>query len=118
MLLSFQICRDVCHAATSPEIKQGKDEHPDKINEVPVQAGDFDYLVMSLPAREKAAPFDIEIAPPNHSLERRQENPPDRYVGAMKSGDHEKARTKLCRAPRVAPGTDALHEQFGPFESL
>src|SRR6266478_6652345 len=38
--------RCVCHAPTSPKIKKGKDEHPHKIDEVPVQAGDFDDLVM------------------------------------------------------------------------
>src|ERR1700753_1454316 len=90
MLPSFQICRDICHVATSPEIKQGKDEHPHKIDEVPVQAGDFDDLVMSFPAREKAAPLDIEISPPNLSRDGDQENHTDRYVGAMESGDHEK----------------------------
>src|SRR6266705_641205 len=89
MLLSFQLYRDVCHAATSPEIKQGKDEHPHKIDEVPVQAGDFDDLVMPFPAREKAAPFDIEISPPNLSRDGDQENHADRHVGAVEASDHE-----------------------------
>src|SRR5258708_25873763 len=89
MLLCFQMYRDVCHAATSPEIKQGKDEHPHKIDEVPVQTGDFDDLVMPFPAREKTAPFDIEISSPNLSRDGDQENHADRHVGAVEAGDHE-----------------------------
>src|ERR1700682_6273855 len=91
MLLSFQMYRCVCHAATSPEIKKGKDEHPHKIDEVPVQAGDFDDLVMPFPAREKTAPFDIEVAAPNLSRNGDQEDHTDRHVGAMEARDHEKA---------------------------
>src|ERR1700724_2794324 len=91
MLLSFQIYCDVCHAATSPEKKKGKEEPPHKIDEVPVQAGDFDDLVMPFPAREKAAPFDIEISPPNLSRDDDQENHADRHVGAVEASDHEKA---------------------------
>src|SRR5882672_8185751 len=98
--------RCVCHAPTSPEIKKGKDEYPDKIDEVPVQAGDFDDLVMPLPAREKAAPFDVEVSPPDLSRDGDQENYADRHVGAVEAGDHEEARTKLRRAPGVAPGPD------------
>src|SRR6516162_10005425 len=40
--------RSVCHVPASPQIKEGKDEHPHQIDEVPVQAGDFDDLVMPL----------------------------------------------------------------------
>src|SRR6266705_3874749 len=109
-LLRFQMYRDVGHAATSPEIKKRKDEHPHKIDEVPVQAGDFDDLVIPLPAREKTVPSDIEVSPPNLSRDGDQENHADRHVGAVEASDHEKARTKLRRAPRVAPGADALHD--------
>src|SRR5258708_32883116 len=106
MLLPFQRYCDVCHAATSPEIKKGKDEHPHKIDEVPVQASDFDDLVMPLPAREKTTPFDIEVSPPNLSRDSDQENHADRHMGALEAGDHEKAYTKLLRAPRLSPRTD------------
>src|ERR1700686_2554824 len=91
MLLSFQMYRCVCHAPTSPEIKKGKDEHPHKIDEVPVQAGDFDDLVVPLPAREKAGSFDIEVSPPNLSSDDDKENHADRHVGAVEASDHEKA---------------------------
>src|ERR1700730_916577 len=91
MLLSFQMYRYVCHAATSPEIKKGKDEHPHKIDEVPVQAGDFDDLVMSFAAREKTAPCHVELPPPNLSRDGDQENHADRHVGAVEACDHEKA---------------------------
>src|SRR5260370_797243 len=91
VLLRFQMYRDVCHAATSPEIKKRKDEHPHEIDEVPVQAGDFDDLVMPFPAREKAAPFDVDVSPPNLSRNGDQEDHADRHVGAVEAGDHEKA---------------------------
>src|SRR5260370_16269935 len=64
-LLPFDMYRYVCHAPTSPKVKKGKDEHPHEIDEVPVQAGDLDDLVIPLPAREKAAPFDVDVSPPN-----------------------------------------------------
>src|ERR1700739_3539636 len=90
VLLRFQMYRDVCHAATSPEIKKRKDEHPHEIDEVPVQAGDFDDLVLPFPAREKTASFNIEVSPPNLSRDGEQENHADRHVGAVEAGDHEK----------------------------
>src|ERR1700737_4414869 len=90
-LLSFDMHCCVCHAPTSPKIKKGKDEHPHKIDEVPVQAGDFDDLVMPLPARKKAALFDIEVSPPDLSRDGDQENHADRHVGAGEARDHEKA---------------------------
>src|SRR5215467_11926824 len=92
-LLPFQMYRDVCHAATSPEIKKRKDEHPHEIDEVPVQAGDLDDLVVPFPAREEAAPFDIEISPQDLSRNGDQEDHADRHVGAMEAGDHEEACT-------------------------
>src|SRR5258708_21074785 len=90
-LLPFYVHRCVCHAPTSPKIKKGKDEHPHKIDEVPVQAGDFDDLVVPLPAREKTAPFHIEVSPPNLSRDGYQENHSDRHLGAVEASDHEKA---------------------------
>src|ERR1700722_6194681 len=90
MLLPFQMYRCVCHTATSPEIKKRKNEHPHKIDEVPVQASDFDDLVLPFPAREKTAPFDVEVSPPNLSSDGDQENHADRHVGAVEPGDHEK----------------------------
>src|ERR1700733_9865530 len=90
MLLPFQMYRCVCHAATSPEIKKREDEHPHEIDEMPVQAGNFDDLVLPLPAREKTASFNIEVSPPNLSRNGDQENHADRHVGTMEAGDHEK----------------------------
>src|ERR1700738_5002667 len=90
-MLSFYMYRCVCHAPTSPKVKKGEDEHPHKIYEVPVQAGDFDDLVMPLPAREKAVPFDIEVSSPNLSRDGDQEDNADRHMGAVEASDHEKA---------------------------
>src|SRR5229473_8715950 len=91
MLLPVQMYRCVCHAPTSPKVKKGKNEHPHKIDEVPVQAHDFDDLVIPPPAREKAASFDIEVSPPNLSRDGDQENHAYRHVGAVEARDHEKA---------------------------
>src|SRR6185295_1922062 len=113
-LLPFQMYRYVCHAMTSPEIKKGKDEHPHEIDEVPVQAGDFDDLVVSFPAREEAAPFDVEVSPPDLPRDGDQEDHADRDVSAVEAGDHEETCTKLRRAPRIAPGPDTHHDQLGP----
>src|SRR5258708_33312897 len=101
-LLPFDMYRCVCHAPTSPKIKKGKDEYPHKIDEVPVQAGDFDDLVIPPPAREKAASFDVEVSPPSLARDGDQENHADRHVGAVEACDHGKSRAKLRRAPRVA----------------
>src|SRR6516225_8000170 len=102
--------RSVCHVPASPQIKEGKDEHPHEVDEVPVQTGDLDDLVMPLAAREEAAPFDIEVSPQHLSRDRDQENHADRHMGAVEAGDQEEARTKLRRAPGVAPRPDALHD--------
>src|SRR6516162_9960904 len=114
--LPFHMYCCVCHAPTSPEIEKCKDEHPHEIDEVPVQAGDLDDLVIALPTREKAAPLDIEISSKNLSCDCEQENHADGHVCAVEAGDHEKACAKLRRAPRIAPGPDAFHDQLGPFE--
>src|SRR6202043_1474343 len=106
----------VCHAPTSPKVEKGKDEHPHKIAEVPIQSGDFDDLVVPLPAREEAAPFDVEISPQNLASDGDQENHADRHVGAVETGDHEKAGAELLRHPRVTPRPDALPDLLGPFE--
>src|ERR1700745_303791 len=55
----------VCHVLTSPQIEKRKDEHPHKIDEVPVQAGDFDDLVIALTAFEKNPFFKIKVSPLN-----------------------------------------------------
>src|SRR5690348_14989348 len=99
VLLRFQMYRDICHSATSPEIKQRKDEDPHQIDEVPVKAGDFDDLVLPFPAREKTAPSDVEVSAKNLSRNDDQEDHADRHVGAVEAGDHEKARPELRRSP-------------------
>src|SRR3990170_5225191 len=117
-LLSRYMYHCVRHAPTSPKIKKGKDKHPHEIDEVPVQAGDFDDLVMPLPAREKAGPFGIEISPPDLSRDGDQEDHAERHVSAVEAGYHEKACTKLRRTPGVFPGPHSFHDQLGPLESL
>src|ERR1700758_2588117 len=94
MLLSFQMYCDVCHAATSPEIEKGKDEHPHKIDEVPVQAHDFDDFVAPLPAREKAWHFAVEVSAQHFSRSDDQEDHSERHMGTVEARDHEKAGAK------------------------
>src|ERR1700730_12024634 len=93
-----------------PKIKKCKDEHPDKIDEVPVETHGFDDLVASLSAGEKASPSAFEIPPPNFSRNDEQENHADRHVSAVEARDQEKARAKLGRAPGVAPRPDPFQD--------
>src|SRR3954466_11511777 len=97
MLLRPRMYRDVCHGATSPEIKKRKDEHPHEIDEVPVQARDFDDLVVPFPALAKTTPFDIEISPQNLSRNDDQEDHADGHVRTVKASGHEEASPVLLR---------------------
>src|SRR5262249_9820940 len=102
VLLPFDVCDCcLCHGP-SPKIEKGKDEHPHQVNEVPVQAHDFDVLVVSLPAGEKASRFAVEVSTQHLSRNDDQEDHSNRHMGAVEAGDHEKTGAKLVRAPRVA----------------
>src|SRR6267378_5656291 len=108
----------VCGHFPSPKIEDCEDEYPNQIDEVPIQAHDFDDLVFSLPAGHKARPLVIQIAPYDLYGHDDQENHADRNVGAMETRDHEEGRAELRRPQGVAPGTYPLvHDQLGPFES-
>src|SRR5271166_1348155 len=102
----------------SPEIEKCKDKHPYQIYEVPVETQDLDDLVIALSAGKEAASPAVEISPPNFSGDDDQEDHSDRHVRAVKARDHEKARAKLHRAPRIAPGSNSFPDQLGPLESL
>src|SRR5688572_2499619 len=94
---------------TSPEIKQRKDEHPNQIDEVPVQAGDLDDLVISgalVAPLQDPGRNDAQV---DHA---------DGDVQSVKAGDHEERRAELRRAPRVAPRTHAFVDQLAPLEDL
>ena len=104
----------VCGHFPSPKIENCEDEDPDQIDEVPIQAHDFDDLVFTLPAGHEARPLVIQIAPYNLCCHDEKENHADRHVSAVETRDHEKSRAKLRRAQGVAPGTYTLmDDQIG-----
>src|SRR4030095_2390346 len=103
---------------TSPKIEKGKDEHPHQIDEVPVQAHDFDDLIVPLPAGEKASRFAVEVSTQHFSRNDDQEDHSERHMGAVEARNHEKAGAKLVRAPRVAPRPHPFHDKLGPLESM
>jgi hypothetical protein len=74
---------------TSPQIEKGEDKNPYEIDEMPVKAGNFHNLVVSLSARKKASALTIEITAPDLSRNDDPENHPDGHVGAVESGNHE-----------------------------
>ena len=49
------VYRCFSHVCLSPQIKECEDEHPDQIDEMPVETHDLDAFVVALAAREKAA---------------------------------------------------------------
>src|SRR3954451_20640056 len=55
----------LCHVSSLPQVEKCEDENPDEIDEVPVQAGDLDDLVVPLAAGEEAPPLDVEIPAPD-----------------------------------------------------
>src|SRR5207249_11739190 len=97
----------------SPKIEKGKDEHPHQIDEVPVQAHDFDDLVVPFPAGEEASRFAVEVSTQHLSRHDDQEDHSDRHMGAVEARDHEETGAKLLRAPRVAPRTHPFYDQLG-----
>jgi hypothetical protein len=75
---------------TSPQIEKSKDEYPDQIDEMPVETGDFDDLVMAFSAGEKPTFFGVEISPPDLAGNDNKEDDANRDVGSMESCNHEK----------------------------
>src|SRR3954451_17689973 len=118
VLLYLGVYHCLCHVLSSPEIEEGKDEHPTQINEVPVKAHDLADLVVAPAAGEIAALATVEVATKDLTRDDQQEDHADRHVGAVEARDHEEARAELRRSPRVAPGPDPLQDQLGPLESL
>src|SRR5262249_22604983 len=118
VVLHSNVCHCLSHAPTSPQIKESEDEDPHEIDEVPVQAHDFDDLVVASSAREKAASLYVKIAAPDLSRDDDQEDHTDGHVRTVEARDHEEARAELRRAPRIFPGPHALHDQLRPLEGL
>ncbi len=89
-----------------------------KIDEVPVQAHRLDDLVVAAASCHESRSLVVEVSAPDLDRNDDEEDDADRHVRAVEAGDHEKGRAELRRAPRVAPGTDALRDELGPFERL
>src|ERR1700682_1315759 len=80
-----------------PKIKNGEDEYPHQIDEVPIQAHRFDDLVVTSPAGQEAWPLLVQVSAQYLDRHDDQENHADRHVRAVKPGDHEKTRAELSR---------------------
>ena len=72
---------------------------------MPVQAGDFDDLVI-------AAPFFVE-APFDPGGNNQQIDYAGAYMQPVKTRDHEKGRAELCRSHRIAPGPHGASTKNG-----
>src|SRR3979490_2617469 len=101
-------CASACATIPSPKIENCEDEYPNQIDEVPIQAHDFDDLVFTLPAGHEARPLVIQISTNALCGHDDQENHADRHVRAMEPRDHEKGRAELGRPQGIAPGTYPL----------
>src|SRR5215218_8228628 len=101
---------------TSPEIEECENEDPDEVDEVPVEARDFDDLVISSSAREEPTRASVEIAAPNFAGDDEQKDHADRHVGTVEPGDHEEAGAELRGAPGVPPRPHSLEDQLRPLE--
>jgi hypothetical protein len=87
------------------QINHGKNEHPNEINEMPVQAAHFHMLGGVLPF-SKTPGDDCQISDT------------DRDVKHVKAGEAEKRAAKQRHAPGISPRSDALAEQRYPFRGV
>src|SRR5918998_1537872 len=101
-----------------PEIEQREDEHPDQVDEVPVEANDLAPLVAPLRGGKEAPPLPVEVPAPDLARDDEQEDHADRHVRAVEARDHEEGRAELGGAPRVLPRPDPLVDQLAPLEGL
>src|ERR1700746_261748 len=82
-------------ACNVEEVDHGDDEHPDQVDEVPVQGPDFDVVGLV------TAPFVAE------SHDRKGDHATD-HVSQVQAGDCEEGRPKQGRPPGVLKETDAF----------
>ena len=77
---------------------------------MPVEARDLDNLV---------AARAVFVKPAFHTKrDNEQIDNTGGHVQTVESGDHEEARTELCRAKRVLPWTHAFGNEFRPLVRL
>src|SRR6266404_7578578 len=110
MLLTFgTLVSGDCFHVSLPEIKECENEYPHQVDEMPIQARNLHGLI---------APLAVIKSSPNPESDDSQVNHARRDVQAVEPGDHEKRRSKLRRAPGIAPGTNSFRDELGPLECL
>src|SRR5882757_9466237 len=111
MLLAFGTCVSggCFHVSLLPKIKECEDEYPHQIDEMPIQPRNLDGLI---------APLAVIKSSPDPASYDSQVNHARRDVQAVETGDHEKRRSKLRRAPGIPPGTNSFRDELGPLERL
>src|ERR1700685_3215193 len=87
------------------QINHGENEHPNEVNEMPVEAAHFHVLGRVLPF-SKTPGDDCTICDA------------DRYVKHVKAGKAEKCAAKQRHASGMSPGSGALAEQRYPFRGV
>src|SRR5688572_11766214 len=74
------------HVCLSPKIEECENEHPDQVDEMPVESHDLDVLVAAPAAGEEPGPSRVVISAPDLSRHDDQEDHPERHMGAVKAG--------------------------------
>src|SRR5690606_1994970 len=87
----------------SPEIEEGKDEHPHEIDEVPVKACDLDDVVVVLAVVVTAQHLE------GHDGQVQYAN---RHVQPVEARHHEEDRAELGRAEGIGPGPDPFRDEL------
>src|SRR3990167_9655624 len=95
--------------APSPQIEECKNEYPDQIDKVPVEAADLDRRIVPAP---------VVIAAKHLARDDEQHDHAAGHMEAVEACDHEEACAELRRAHRVAPWPHTFFDELGPFESL
>src|ERR1700730_11323853 len=110
MLLTFgTFVSGDCFHVSLPKIKEGENEYPHQVDEMPIQAGDLHRLI---------APLTGIKASPNPERYDSQVNHARRDVQAVEADDHKESRSKLRCAQGVPPGTNTFPDKLGPLERL
>src|SRR5690606_19534864 len=100
--------RSLQPCSSSPQVEECKNEDPDEIDEVPVQAHDLDAFVIASPAREETPRAGVIIAAPDLARDDQEEDHAERDMRAVEAGDHEERCAELLGTPWISPRPHAL----------
>src|SRR5687767_3728301 len=81
----------VCAIVVADQVKQREQEDPDNVDEVPVEAGDFDRRVV----------LGVEMPPPRHGGDDQHDPDANDHVHGVQPRHHEVQRIELFRGRRV-----------------